>query len=230
MSNLQENIVPSQNQNAFRVFRQDNNGIRILFVGNSVTRHGPKPSIEWYRDCGMAASDIEHDYVHILMRKIHEIHPNAGYCIAQVAEVEQQYDNPAVLANYEEAAEFGADIVVLFFGANVPKKKCDLYSEQVSVFENTYRKMRNLFCKDGAAVFHVEGFYIRPVLDEVKRKISKEYGDVFVELGEIRTREETHGLYNHPNDKGMEAIADCIWKEMEPYINKFDNISKEWKE
>lgn len=218
MNYLQENVVPAQKQNAFRVFRQDGNGLRILFVGNSITRHGPKPSIDWYKDCGMAASDIEHDYVHLLLKKIGEKHPDLGYCIAQVAEVEQHYDNPEILMNYEKAAKFGADIVVMFFGANVPKKRCDPYPEQVAVFESTYRKMRNLFSKDGAKVFHVEGFYIRPILDEVKKRVSKEYGDFFIELGEIRTREDTHGLYNHPNDQGMDEIADCIWKEIQPYI------------
>lgn len=218
MNHLQKNIVPAINQNEFRVFRQGGNGLKILFVGNSVTRHGPKPSIDWYKDCGMAATDRDHDYVHLLMKKIWEIHPSAGYCIAQVAEVELQYDNPTVLENYKEAAIFEADIVIMFFGANVPKQKCDPYPEQVAVFENTYRKMRNLFCKNGAKVFHIEGFYIRPILDAVKKRVSEDYGDTFVELGEIRTREETHGLYNHPNDRGMAEIADCIWKEIQSCV------------
>ena len=72
MQNFQENIVPSLGQNSQDVFiyNNPNSKLRILFVGNSITKHAPKPSIGWNRDCGMAASSIEHDYVHLIVKKI----------------------------------------------------------------------------------------------------------------------------------------------------------------
>lgn len=42
--------------------------LRVLFVGNSITRHGVKEEIGWMRDCGMAASCLEKDYVHLVVK------------------------------------------------------------------------------------------------------------------------------------------------------------------
>ena len=53
MGKFSENIVPSNNQNEKTIFSYgDGNGIKILFAGNSVTKHAPKPEIGWEKDCG----------------------------------------------------------------------------------------------------------------------------------------------------------------------------------
>lgn len=44
--------------------------MRLLFAGNSITRHGPAPEIGWDHDHGMAASGPDHDYVHRLTAMI----------------------------------------------------------------------------------------------------------------------------------------------------------------
>ena len=43
-------------------------------------------------------------------------------------------------------------------------------------------------------------------------------GDVFIELGDIRTDEKTHGHFNHPNDYGMEMIAEKIWPTIKEWL------------
>jgi hypothetical protein len=43
---------------------------RILFLGNSLTLHGPKPEIKWTGNWGMAASAQDKDYVHLLTAAI----------------------------------------------------------------------------------------------------------------------------------------------------------------
>ena len=64
---IKKNTVQAANQlkkNEYVSFENpDGSGIRVLFVGNSITRHGAAPQIGWYNDCGMAASSKEKDYV-----------------------------------------------------------------------------------------------------------------------------------------------------------------------
>lgn len=218
MKNLQENIIPSEHQNDRSVYRFDGSGVKVLFVGNSITKHAPKPEVGWTNDCGMAASDLDHDYVHLLMKKIRQLDPNAAYSICQVADLERQYDVPQVLEKYRSAVDFGADIVIMFFGANVPADKCDGDPAQVKLFEQMYRRTRDMLQDGHAAVFHSQGFYIRPVLDVAKKAVSDACGDTWISLGDIPNREETHGLFNHPGDLGMQEIADTFYAAIEPTL------------
>ena len=49
-------------------------GVRkILFVGNSITRHGPNPAIGWTNNWGMAASAEAKDYVHVVQSAVAEL-------------------------------------------------------------------------------------------------------------------------------------------------------------
>ena len=67
MTDLQKNDVPAVGQVRQSVFIHENSGLRILFAGNSITKHSPRPAMGWLNDCGMAASDEAHDYVHLLL-------------------------------------------------------------------------------------------------------------------------------------------------------------------
>ena len=59
---------------------------RVLFIGNSITKHEPKPEIGWYGCWGMAASAEERDYVHILMKKISSRNPETVFMSETVVE------------------------------------------------------------------------------------------------------------------------------------------------
>ncbi len=219
---MQENIIPATGQNAQDIFDFDESkaGIRILFVGNSISLHAPKPEVGWTNNCGMAASDIDHDYIHVLMAKIRKLDPNAGFSICQVAGLEREYDNPAALDRYRSAADYDPDITIMFFGANVPQEKCDGDPEQVKIFADMYRRCRDVMHHDRAAVFHSQGFYIRPVLDEAKKAVCEACGDTWMSLEHINKREDTHGMFNHPNDQGMQEIADTFYEAIEPTLLK----------
>ena len=68
-------------------------GIRVMFVGNSITLHGKNANIGWHNECGMAASSKEKDYVHLLEASIKKCDPHAAFCICQVADWERGYKN-----------------------------------------------------------------------------------------------------------------------------------------
>lgn len=218
MNDLQKNDVSPFNQVHKNVFLVNNSGIRILFVGNSITKHEPKPESGWFNDCGMEASSLDKDYVHILVERIKKYDKNVAYGIAQVANYERQFFTRCAAEDYQLAGDFDADIVVMFFGANV-YKEYETMETPPKTFEAAFEDMRNLTSNNGKAkVFVSEGFYIRPRLEQEKRAVCARTGDTYMYMGDIQTRAETHGGRHHPNDLGMQEIADLFWKYMEPEV------------
>lgn len=222
MKDLQKNIVPSTNQNTYDYYEFDKGeGIKVLYVGNSITKHAPKPEMGWTNDCGMAASSIEKDYVHLVQAKIKEIHPDAAFSILQVANYEREFYTREPENYYMGAKEFKPDLIIMFFGANV-NKEYDTTENPPKTFGQAYENLRN-FLVDGRDVFvmHSQGFYIRPVLDKEKEVVAKKYNDPFVNLEDMRVLPETHGKFNHPSDYGMQIIADRFWAEIEDFVKNF---------
>lgn len=215
---LQENNVPSENQIQVMYEEELNTGIKIMFVGNSITKHEPKPSIGWYNECGMEASCREKDYVHLLHKKIREVHPDASFALLQASHFEREFETFDIDKYYKSAIDFDADIIVLFFGANA-RKDYDVTENPDITFGERYKVLRDKLNKSGKAkVAHVQGFYLRERLNQEKLAVSNECGDVFIELGDIRTDEKTHGHFNHPNDYGMEMIAEKIWPTIKEWL------------
>lgn len=216
MKDFQENIVPATNQNHTNIFLGDENGSpRVLFVGNSITRHGKKPDIGWNRDCGMAASDADHDYVHVFWRKFRETHPEASFGILQVATFERGFDkgfDPA--DSYRDAINWKPDIVFTFFGANVDGAYDKAETHEIT-FGEKYEELINLLDSGNTRFYHSEGFYIRPVLNAEKKAVCDKRGDTWIEMSDINSRADTHGMFNHPNDLGMQLIAEKFLKAAE---------------
>lgn len=220
MKDLQENIVPAFNQNKGNVFLHENpnSKLRVLFVGNSITKHAPRPQIGWERDCGMAASCLEKDYVHLLVKRMQAYDPNLSFGIAQVAQYARTFFEKRACEDYQPAADFHANLVIFFYGANV-SKDYDTMQAPPKTFEEAYEDMRNLVTHNGTAhAFHAMGFYIRPRLEEEKTAVAAKYGDPYIDIDDIRVREDTHGEFNHPSDLGMQLIADRFWTAIEPTV------------
>lgn len=222
MSDLQKNIVPSKNQNAYDYYEFDKgDGIRVLYVGNSITKHAPSAKLGWENDCGMAAGTVEKDYVHLVQAKIKEIHPDAAFSILQVANYEREFYTREPENYYTAARDFKPDLIIMFFGANVNK---EYYTTEnpPKTFEKAYEDLRN-YLVDGrdAFVLHSQGFFIHASLDAEKERVAKKYNEAFINLEDMRALPETHGMYNHPNDLGMQIIADRFWDAVKDYVENF---------
>lgn len=208
--NLQENIISSANQNRKDIFVHGNEGLKIMFIGNSITKHAPRPKINWFNDCGMAASSLENDYVHLVVKKIESRYSvKVSFCIVQVANFERTFETADVTELYAEVKDYDPDIMIMFFGANVPSD----YEERIDLkvtFGEQYENLRNFLAGENTTVIHSQGFYIREKLEAEKKAVAEKYGDAIVNIESIRNREETHGMFNHPNDLGMKEIADAF--------------------
>lgn len=218
MPDFQKNIVPSKNQNTKCIFWDIRKKPKILFVGNSITKHAPKPTIEWFNDCGMAASALENDYVNIIKREVRKFYPDASFGILQVADFEREFAEFDIEKKYKEAKDFEPDLVIMFFGANVPKTYDEKTNPEVT-FGSRYDKLRNFLDNGRNTKFmHSQGFYIRPKLDAEKQAVAEKHGDIFVNIEDIRSLDEAHGKFNHPGDYGMKLIAERFLESLKKIL------------
>ena len=90
---------------------------KILFLGNSITLHGPKADIGWSGNWGMAASSEDKDYVHLVTRAIAE---HAGATpqikVSNIADFERNYATYDVDEQLRDLFAFDPDLVVLAIG------------------------------------------------------------------------------------------------------------------
>lgn len=216
MHQIDKNTVAAKSQlkpPEFVSFINENaDGIRVQFIGNSITRHGKKPDIGWNNDFGMAASAIENDYVHQVLAGLKE---KAGAaCITQVSEWERNYKKGhEMLALYNAAKPFGADIIIMRCAENCPTKDFD-----ADVFKAEYKQLITYFNpKNTAKAVLTTSFWKHPA-DAAIEEIAKENGYPFVYLGDLGERDDMkaigkvshEGVANHPGDSGMKEIANRI--------------------
>ena len=223
---LNKNTVKSQEQlkdsQSVRFENVDGKGIRIMFIGNSITLHGVKPDIGWYNEWGMAASAKEKDYVHRLMSEVKKTAPDAAFCICQVAGWERQYNDEAFAYNiYENAQQFGADVIIMRFIENCPGVGFD-----AGAFKRSLRKLFDYLDPNGKAkIILTTGFWKHPG-DAAIVEYGKENGLPVIKLGDLGEDNamkaiglfEHGGVANHPGDLGMEKIAQRIFSELKQYL------------
>lgn len=222
MNQMEKNTVSSANQlkkSQFVTYINENGkGKRVMFVGNSITRHGVKEDIGWYGDFGMAASAEENDYVHILAKRISEKTPDPAFCICQAASWEREYKNGAeTFELFEEARAFGADIIVMRIIENCPAADFD-----GELFRKNYKEFIDYLNPNGnAEVIVTSGFWKHPG-DAALKSVAGENSYAFAYLGDLGELDEMKaiglfehgGVANHPGDLGMKAIADMIEEKM----------------
>ena len=99
---------------------------KVLFLGNSITKHGPKADIDWSGNWGMAASAESKDYVHLVTQGILRRQSSVPEVLVKnIADFERAYDGYDIAGKLKEAIEFEADLIILAIGENVPGLKTD---------------------------------------------------------------------------------------------------------
>jgi len=223
MDQMDKNTVEAKNQLkeseviAFENLEKD--GVRVMFVGNSITLHGVKEDIGWMNRWGMAASAKEKDYVHLCMKDIMKKHSDAAFCICQASGWEMRYKNgEETYPIYESARNFEADIIVMRLVENCPKAE---YEKEL--FMKEYAKLIAFLNPTGKAkVITTTGFWKHPA-DEAIRECANANGYTVCELSDLGEQDvmkalglfEHSGVANHPGDLGMQAIAERICKKID---------------
>ena len=192
---------------------------RVLFFGNSITRHEPNPDLGWYGDWGMAASSKDKDYVHLVVAELDKKYGNVDYCIAQGAMWEWGYrESEKVLEEYYSAVKaFDPHIIVIRIGENVTAKK----HLEVNCKPGFETAVDFLVGKSAEKVIITDMFWYS-VYNNVFEEVCLEKGYTFCHLTDLEQDERTmalglfehKGVAGHPGDFGMQCIADRILEKI----------------
>lgn len=193
----------------------------VLILGNSITRHSPAPQIGWYGDWGMAASSIEKDFVHILIRNFKTQNPDARINFKNISDFERGYWNYDY-SKLDSLKNLKPDLIILRIGENVQDVDMDSYD-----FKTSYISLIDYFKENNASakVICVSSFYEKERVETLINNASKEKKLPFISLSYL-SNDLTNtaagvfsdpGVASHPSDKGMELIASRIWAEIKKF-------------
>ncbi len=198
-------------------------GKRILFLGNSITRHGPSPQIGWTGNWGMAASAQEKDYVHVLATSLAALWGSPpDVRVDNIAGFERQYDTYDLDAILKMQLDFRPEIVIVAIGENVPA----LGSEDAKTrYKDSFSRLLAGLKQNGKPAIIVRScFWPNQAKDDIMRESCEAVGGTFVDIGELGKDESNFarsegdfahaGVAAHPGDKGMKAIADALLKAL----------------
>ena len=207
---------------------------KVLFLGNSMCLI---PS----NGRGLEASSVDKDYVHLTASSIKartgadlRLHPqtaedknedenfwNAGDAnVLNLADIfERGYATYSGSGRLQWQLDWKPDIVVLQIGENVPSAGFDS-----ATFKSSLKALlSDLKQSNNPNIFitsHI--MFERPLVDDVKKEVINEdtSGRVFyVDMSYVHEHSSTYlsGRAGHPNDAGMQKIADILFASMEAH-------------
>lgn len=197
---------------------------RVVYLGNSITLHGPAPKIGWTLNCGMAASAPEKDYVHLLTAKLAKA---AGgqpqIMVKNIADFERQFETYDLEAGLKDELAFAPTIVIVAIGENVPALTSD---DAKAKYQAAFARLLSTLKKHGDPVLFVRSsFWADAAKDHGMEQASSQAGVVYLKIGDLgknpanmassERKIEHAGVAAHPGDKGMQAIADALWTAIE---------------
>ena len=223
MAKNEDNTVSSRNQVSINnsIYFEDRGGKKILFLGNSITKHAPSPAIGWHGNWGMAASSVDKDYVHRTMAKVWEVAPDTSFMVTQIALWEREYWNENLMEEkFQPTIDFKADIIIMRAVENVREIEHEGYT-----FEKGYKALLDKVAKKDAKIVLTNSFWQQKEKNDIIENIAKErnykFADVCIGAYDRYTAKglfEHSGVAAHPGDEGMEEIAIRIFNEIKEYL------------
>ena len=171
---------------------------RIVFLGNSITLHGPSDAVQWAGNWGMAASEQEKDYVHLVANGLAQrTGKRPAIMVANIADFERGHATYDIDGNFKKFFDFKPDIVVVAIGENVPA----LSSKQAqTAYQTAFLKLLEAIQRQGKPAVYVRScFWGDPTKDAIsaasaaQRRASTTL-TLAVWAGTRRTRPATSGI------------------------------------
>jgi len=193
-------------------------GKKILFLGNSITRHSPAPEIGWNGNWGMAASEEKNDYVHVFMDCLTKNGKTASFMTVSFSSWERRFweMDETFKKLYENAFKYDADVIIVRLGENVSEESLAEHS-----FSEALKNLIRFFVKsENQKIIVTNCFWKNAAVDSEISKACKDLSLQVVDIGTIEEEKDTmafgkfehSGVAMHPSDKGMKMIAEAIFE------------------
>lgn len=200
--------------------------LKVLILGNSITYHGAKPSVGWTGNWGMAASNVEKDYVHILQSKIKEVRPGTLFKSGNIADTFERQFWKYNTADFKDYRAFGAKLIILVIGENIN----DALAVEHGLGTHLEQFVKGLSTQKNLKVCLVGSFWPNKDIDRIMKVTADNNNWLYVDLrGLYQERDKNtaineyqdKGVGMHPSDQGMEGIAQRIWNNIQDlFINQ----------
>lgn len=216
----------SQDLSALKEMIEDvewlDDGYNYLAIGNSLTLHIIKSF--WWNEIGMAASDADHDYYHIVLKYLEDNNESVKgvpYNFSRWETLSHDRDETLEYLNHYLSPKL--DLVTVQLAEN---------ASDLSTYEEDYESLLNYIKEKApnARILVIDDFWGQDNRAELKKAAAEKTGAEFVSLEGITDNEEYYcglgtivygadgkehvvehaGVAKHPGDKGMAAIAERI--------------------
>jgi len=189
--------------------------LKILFIGNSITKHPPKPSVGWLGNYGMAATGINNDYVHKFMSYIRKDKKINSYMAINVSQWERNF--LYAKDNYLKAKNFEANLIIIRLGENIDEK----YAKNMNFKQNLLELINFFKSNNRAKVIITNTFWPREFLSNKIFELSEEKKYIFVDISDLWNDKSNAAfgqfgnifVQRHPSNKGMDEIAKKIYQQ-----------------
>ncbi|MCX6221529.1 MAG: hypothetical protein NTZ69_11135 [Bacteroidia bacterium] len=199
----------------------------VLILGNSIVQipieailSGPADS-GWYGDWGMAASIRDSDFVHLLIRDIHQIDPSVVVKFKNIADFERGYVSYPV-SNLDSLKN--PDMLILKISENINGKKV-VEDNFISYYD---KLVKYITTNNQSIKVIVDGFFANANVDRLIEEYALQNNYLFVTTSSLSkdTTNTAKGKFKradisaHPSDKGMRMIEQRIWDKIKDYFKK----------
>lgn len=184
--------------------------LNILILGNSVLHHIPAEEIGWKGDWGMAATDPENDFAHILQDKLNKSqhYKNVNYYTQNIAFWENDFNFN--LDIFETIKDRKFDVLVIRLGENVSDLKN---------YKTALKKLIDKYGNPNAQVLISGTVWNKLEVEMVHKDLATGNNITFVSFADLRLDRKNFSrkLYSnsavasHPSDKGMRVIAELLY-------------------
>ncbi|WP_461096919.1 GDSL-type esterase/lipase family protein [Spirosoma luteolum] len=194
---------------------------RTMIIGNSIMSHAPAPNLGWTNTNGMAASAPDKDFVYLLTTNLKRLNSNMQVNLYSGGSFERYFGLPSYSVDefVLPVQSFKPDLIVVRIGENVTE--ADVTARN---FLGEYRQFLDKLASQAGGPVQIicsTSVWNRPKYDAVVRQVAAEKGYPVADMKSMvgvpsffASQYANADVAAHPNDTGMQRIADILWDSL----------------